>query len=66
VAYRDFKFGEIGIIDKIAEAGEKAKAGQMVRFIDADGQNPKCPAYVHERRLRLITLIVNNSSINER
>ncbi|MDR2646078.1 MAG: DUF927 domain-containing protein [Holosporaceae bacterium] len=34
--------------------------------IDADGQNPKCPVYVHERRLRLITLIVNNYSTNER
>jgi putative DNA primase/helicase len=30
--------GEIGIVDKIAEAGEKAKAGQTVRFIDIESQ----------------------------
>jgi uncharacterized protein (DUF927 family) len=34
--------------------------------VDVDGQNPKCAAYIHERRLRLVTLIVNNSSTNER
>jgi putative DNA primase/helicase len=30
--------GEIGIADKLAEAGEKAKAGQLVRCVDIDAQ----------------------------
>ena len=32
--------GEVGIVDKLAENKEKAKAGQLVRFIDVDAEVP--------------------------